>query len=182
MQEVMQWGDGIAQYIKMFKHIRVKPPQRCKKCGCNKFYRWGKYERNVIEKHIEHRVPIARVRCVKCRRTSSFLPDFCISRVQYSAGFVLHMLSWLLGGLGAVAPGPPKSHESIWRRAYAYRQRFVRKEALWLIFLRGRGFGEISANKAGKSRELLTELNRLWEQGQLLCEFYAATGRHFMAK
>jgi len=182
MQEVMRWNKGVAEYIAGYKQIRMKMPPRCKKCGCNKFYKWGKYERNVVEEHTEHRVPIARIRCVKCKRTSSLLPDFCISRVQYSAGLVLRLLSWLLGGLGAVAPGPPSSHESMWRRAYAYRRRFVRKETLWLTFLRERGFGEIPPGRTERFREMLAELNRLFGQGKLLCAFHASTGRHFMAK
>jgi hypothetical protein len=186
MQVVMRWSEGVVEYIQQFKTIRAEAPKRCETCGCNKFYRWGKYERNVIEGHAEHRVPVRRMRCAKCRRTVSFLPDFCISRVQYSASVVFWWLSWALGGSGggaaAPTPKPPSAHESLRRRAYAFRQRFVSRENLWLVFLRERELREVSSSKKGRVRDIFRHIFALWQAGQLFYEFYRDTRRHFMAR
>jgi hypothetical protein len=175
LQDVLQWNGRIEEYLADFAALRVNSPGRCPECGCLKFHRWGSYKRNVVDKNKEYRIPVRRMRCAECRKTISFLPDFCVSRAQYSAGYIIHLISWVLGLLGAeaLAPGTPDARENLRRRAYLYRQRFVRKEKLWRQFLHGIKSGIAEIAKA---------LGSLWRKGKLLCEFYAATGKHFMAK
>ena len=180
MQHVLRWLRGIEEYIAGFGTLRVEFPQRCAGCGCSKFYRWGKYERNLIDDVTAYRVPIRRVCCTKCRGTVSYLPDFCISRVQYSVSFVMGLLQWLAAGVGP-APESAASQEHIRRRGYAYRRRFERGESLWLTFLRGLRIKMVPPKGKARTRELFFALRRLWEAGELLCGFNSATGRHFMA-
>jgi hypothetical protein len=186
MQRVMRWNGSVAEYLKHFSGIKIERPKSCNHCGCNKFYRWGNYERNVIEEDVEHRVPVRRFCCAKCRRTISYLPEFCISRVQYAAAFVMRLLSWVLGGVGggaqAPTPTPPNTHESLRRRAYAFRQRFVAKLNLWLVFLRETGYGGVSEAPERKIKEFFKALRSHWNHQELMSEFYEVTGRHFMAR
>jgi len=177
VQYVLQCDGRIEKYLADFTALRIASPERCPKCGCRKFYRWGSYKRNVVEENREHRIPVRRMCCANCRKTISFLPDFCVSKAQYSAGFIIHLLSWALGllggGAGAQAPGEPDAWENLRRRAYIYRQRFVRKEQLWRLFLHG---------IKGDIAEIAKKFGSLWREGRLLHEFHDATGVHFMAK
>jgi len=95
MQKILQWNGSVRDYQAEFKKIEVEKPKRCR-CGCVKFHKWGKYERYVIEEDGEHIVPVQRICCVQCRRTYSYLPSFCVSKMCYSADFVLKILSALI--------------------------------------------------------------------------------------
>jgi hypothetical protein len=181
VQKVLQCDGRIEEYLADFAARRVTGLERCPECGCLKFYRWGSYKRNVVDKNKEYRIPVRRMRCANCRKTISFLPDFCVSRAQYSAGYVIQLISWALGLLGAesLAPDAPDARENLRRRAYFYRERFVRTEELWRKFLHRFG---VDNNTQGGFGEIVKALGSLWREGKFLYEFYKATGTHFMAK
>ena len=180
MQQILRFGAGIKEYMEGFGSLRVTLPERCAKCGCGKFYRWGKYERNITDGANIYPISIRRACCAKCRGTVSYLPDFCLSRIQYAVSFVMRLLQWLLTDAGAVLE-PADSQEHIRRRGYAYRRRFEKGESLWLTFLRGRGLGKILGNVRERCKEIFSKLWELWCQGELLSGFNRETGRHFMA-
>jgi len=182
MQNVLQCDGRVEAYLAGFPSLRVPEPERCPKCGCRKFHRWGSYKRNVVEENKEHRIPVRRMRCAKCKKTFSFLPDFCISRAQYSSKFMLRLLTWVLGVLGegkrVPPPGAPDARENLRRRAYLYRRRFVRQQSLCREFLQRHGLASHARGFAG----IAEEIGLLWREGRLIFEFHAATGQHFMAQ
>jgi hypothetical protein len=179
MQIVLRWSAGIDAYIKDFETLRVEAPSRCARCGCDKHYRWGKYARNVVEATETYRISVRRICCANCRVTVSYLPDFCLSGIEYSARLVIRLLMWLI--FGAEAPVPGSGNEHIIHRGYAYRRRFERKESLWLTFLRGRTTEMVPVKGKGRTRGIFFSLHKLWRTGELLCSFNRETGRHFMS-
>ena len=174
MQKVLSWRKGISQYQSDFSNLRVEPPRRCESCGCTKFHKWGTYDRYVIEESGEYRVPIRRFRCVRCRKTCSYLPSFCVSGICYSMDVILNFLSALILKI-RFELGERK------RRAYALLQRFTSLENLWLVFLRSKGFGGFPADTKERKRAILTSLLEFHRKEQLLSSFLMETGRHFMS-
>ena len=173
MQMVLPWGKGIAQYKSEFKNMDFEKPERCPHCGCVKFHKWGKYERYVVEEGEEERISIQRVCCVKCLKTYSYLPSFCVSGVCYSVDYIITLLRALIlktrFELGELR-----------RRAYAYLRRFADFESLWLVFLRARGFGDFSPDKKERMMKIFTALLDFHQNTNLLAGFFQETGRHFM--
>jgi hypothetical protein len=174
MQFVLPWKDSIIRYKIEFENIEFEMPARCVECGCGKFHKWGKYARYVIEEHEEYPIYIQRIRCVKCLKTCSYLPSFCLSGLCYGLDFVMKILSVLLLKI-------PFSFGDMRRRAYAFLQRFVRSENLWLVFLRGAGFGGLPEDKKKRRLKIFTALLKVYHNGNLLSSFFQATGRHFMS-
>jgi hypothetical protein len=174
MQLVFVWQKGILRYQFEFNNMEFEMPERCPQCGCVKFHKWGKYARYVIEETAEHQIDIQRIRCVKCLRTCSYLPSFCLSGMNYGLDFVLTILNALLLKIRF-------SFGDIRRRAYAFLQRFVRLENLWLVFLRSTGFGDFPADKKKRATKIFTALLKIHQNGNLSSSFLAETGRHFMS-
>ena len=173
MQKVLQWTKSIPQYQAEYKNIKIEHPSKCHKCGCMKFYKWGKYERNVIDEDVEYLIPIQRVCCVKCNKTYSYLPSFCISGVCYSTDFIMAFLNALILKIGF-------EFRDVKRRAYIFLSRFVRLESLWITFLRGRGFGDFPTEKKERTVKIYTALQELHESKNLIAGFFQETGQHFM--
>ena len=173
MQEVLSYGKGIAEYQAGFLDMQIKRPSRCG-CGCAKFHKWGTYRRYVVEEEAEYQIPIQRYRCVKCRKTYSYLPSFCLSGHCYSADLVMKLLSALLLKIRFVLG-------EMRRRAYIFLKRFVRLENLWLVFLRARGFGDFPKNKQERTGKILGALLEQYAGEDFASTFLAETGRHFMA-
>ena len=174
MQLVLPWEKGIILYQSEFKKLQLEKPERCQKCGCAKFHKWGKYVRYVIEETTEHQVYIQRICCVKCLKTYSYLPSFCLSGISYGLDFVIVFLK-------ALVLKTQLSLGELRRRAYAYLKRFTTLENLWLVFLRARGFGEFSADSKERKEKIFTALMEFYENGSLLADFFQETRRHFMS-
>jgi len=174
MQIVLPWGQGIAQYQTEFADLQAEHPHKCPECGCTKMHKWGTYERCVIEEKGEHRILIQRIRCVKCGKTHSYLPSFCVSELCYSSDFVMTMLNALILKL-------QYSFEERKRRAYAFLRRFRDSENLWLVYLRARGFGDFLTDKTERTAKIFTALLKLHREENILSGFLRETGRHFMS-
>jgi hypothetical protein len=173
MQRVLSHEKGIPEYQAEFSNMRLEPPSRCS-CGCAKFHKWGTYRRYVVEEEAEYQIPIQRYLCVKCRKTYSYLPSFCLSGYCYSADLVMKLLSALLLRLRFVLG-------EMRRRAYIFLKRFVRLENLWLVFLRARGFGYFPKNKQERTGKIFKALLEQYAGKDFASTFLAETGRHFMA-
>lgn len=174
MQHVLRWSEGISAYQSKFKDMDFEIPERCTHCGCGKFHKWGSYKRYVIEEEGEHEIHIQRIRCVKCGKTTSYLPSFCLSGICYGLEFVIKILKALLLKTRF-------SFGELRRRAYAFLRRFTQAESLWLVFLRAGGFLDFPENGKDKRREIFTALLKIHQSGDLLASFFQETGRHFMS-
>ena len=173
MQTVLQWDEGIALYKSSFKQIKLQHPERCHECGCTKFHKWGKYERFVIEKDADHYVPIQRIRCVKCRKTYSYLPSFCISRSYYSVELIMNFLETLILRVR-------REIKEMRRQAYRFKKLFIRLENTWITYLRIRGIRDFPAKGNERTVKIFTALLKIYESENLLAGFLRETGRHFM--
>jgi len=176
MQFVLTWKKGIPRYKSDFKTIEFEIPERCPQCGCGKFHKWGKYVRHVIEETADTPIYIQRIRCVKCLKTYSYLPSFCLSGICYGLDFVMEILKALL------LKTPFSFGDMMRRRAYAFLQRFVRSENLWLVFLRSIGFKDFPADKKERGTKIFTALLEIHQNKNLLSSFFRETGRHFMSE
>ena len=172
MQILLQWSKCIPEYQENFKDLQLEKPEKCR-CGCVKFHKWGKYERDVVEENKDYRVPIKRICCVKCRATYSYLPSFCVSKTSYSANFIMLFLKVLILKT-KYELGETK------RIAYIYLKRFTQLENLWLVFLRVREFGYLPTNKKEKRIKIFSELLRIYESKNFMTCFLQETGRYFM--
>jgi hypothetical protein len=79
-------------------------PERCPHPECQasrRLIRWGSYERWVCTETGDYRLRIQRVRCTKCGRTHSLLPDFLHPFRHYELA-LLQRVVWLylIVGLG----------------------------------------------------------------------------------
>jgi hypothetical protein len=174
MQFVLPWKKGVAPYESEFSDLEVKRPERCPHCGCGKFHKWGKYERYVVEEESDARIPVRRIRCVKCGGTFSYLPSFCLSGISCSADFLMRLLGVLILKT-RVSLGEWK------RRAFLFLRRFARLENLWLTFLRARGFGDFPADKRARLRKIFAALLEFHRNGSLSADFLRETGRRLMS-
>lgn len=174
MQEVLIWEKGIEEYQTGFARRQKERPCRCRECGCTKLHRWGSYMRYVAEESRAYRIPVQRYRCVRCLRTYSSLPSFCLKRLGYSADMIMKLLEALILGIQKVA-------EELKRQAYIYLKRFARLESLWLFFLRGKGFGSLPQDRKERRAKIFVALLEQYGNKAFAANFLAETGRHFMA-
>ena len=174
MQMVLVWTKGITEYKSEFKNITFESPEKCSLCGCVKFHKWGKYVRYVIEKGADHRIFIQRICCVKCLKTYSYLPSFCVSGVCYGVDYIMTFLSVLILKLRYEL-------DELKRRAYMFLRRFAEYENLWLVFLRTRALGEYPSLKKERQVKIFTALLEYHKNGTLMPDFLRETGQHFMS-
>ena len=172
MQKILQWTGSISEYQEGFKNLKLEKPEKCS-CGCAKFHKWGIYERYADAEKESYRVPIQRICCIKCKKTYSYLPSFCVSGFCYSVDFIITILKALILKI-KFDFGERK------RRAYDILKRFVILENLWIAFLRTRGLGYITADKNEKRVKILTALLEIHENKNLMTSFLRETGKHFM--
>ena len=172
MQKVLQWERSIPEYQKEFKYLQLEKPENCR-CGCVKFHKWGKYERYVITENGEYIVPVQRICCVKCGKTYSYLPSFCVRNFSYGLDLIMAFLKALILRIRF-------DFDDRKRLAYAIRKRFVRLEKLWLVFLRARGFGDFPVTQKERTVKIFTALLKFHENKNLTLRFLEETGRHFM--
>lgn len=174
MQFVLPWGKGSAQYQEEYQDLETGRPERCPHCGCGKFHKWGKYERYIVEEGGEDRICIKRIRCIRCHRTYSYLPSFCLSGISYGLDFVMAFLKALLLKIKL-------SLGDLRRHAYVFLRRFVQSENLWLVFLRAKGFGDFPPGKRERITKIFAALLEFHKSGNLLAAFFQETGRHFLS-
>jgi len=174
MQMVLRWKEGVGEYRTKFRSIEIENPEKCERCGCVKFHKWGKYGRYVVEEDAEHWIFIQRICCVKCLKTYSYLPSFCVTGNYYSVDFILTFLSALILKIRFEL-------DDMRRRAYAFLKRFRELENLWLVFLRAKGFGDFPKDKKERMVKIFTALLEYHKTGDLLASFFKETGRHFMS-
>lgn len=174
MQFVLPWGKGVAPYKTEFSDLEIERPKSCPHCGCGKFHKWGKYERYVVEEKGDKRIYIKRIRCVKCCKTFSYLPSFCLSQISYSAELLMRLLSALILKMEF-------SFEERKRRAFFFLRRFVQLENMWLVFLRAKGFEDFPTEKQERQTKIFSALLKVHQDGSLLTGFLKETGRHFLS-
>jgi hypothetical protein len=174
MQKVLRWEKGVERYKKEDEKIKIEKPERCKKCGCKKFHKWGKYERYIISEEGDERIKIRRIRCVKCGKTYSYLPSFCISGMCYSLDFVIKILKALILKIKF-------SFGDLRRRAYEFLRRFLQSENLFVVFLRAKGVWDFHCDRQKRLKKILKGLLKFYENGSLLSEFLKETGQHFLS-
>jgi hypothetical protein len=174
MQKVLQWEKSISEYQNEFNNLQTDKPEKCK-CGCTKFHKWGKYERYVVDEKGDYLISIKRICCVKCRATYSFLPSFCVSKLCFSANFIMLFLKVLILKFNFEL-------SEMKRQAYVFLKRFTEKENLWIVFLRTRMFGYITSNQKERKIKIFTELLKIHKTKNLILHFFSETGLHFMAK
>ena len=79
MQVIMktQWAT-VEEYIAGSGHSRVRPPERCPRCGkLHTLEHLGYYQRGCTDSEGEVReISVRRFECANCGRTVSCLPDF----------------------------------------------------------------------------------------------------------
>ena len=176
MQRVYIVQYEVKEYIDKYVETSPEKPKKCCHCGCQKFHWWGKYERYVVDADAEYTISVRRVCCVKCGRTQSYLPDFCLSRKAYTFKFVMMLLELLLrfGRLYS---------ESMARQIYRYKRRFVDKRVMFVTFLRGRGtFQTMPSEPKEKINTIFNALVSLHQHRNLADAFLTDTGQHFLAK
>jgi hypothetical protein len=174
MQRVLSWSKSISEYETEFLSIQMEHPSGCAECGCKKFHKWGIYKRYVVEEDSDHEISVRRFRCVKCRKTTSYLPSFCIKGSYYSADLLMKLLSALLLKI-RFELGEKR------RQAYIFLRRFVRLESLWLVYLREKGFGEFPKDRKERAVKIYTALLRQYAHSAFMADFLSETGMHFMS-
>jgi len=83
--------------------------------------------------------------------------------------------------LNALLLKVPFSFGDMRRRAYAFLQRFVRSENMWLVFLRSKGFRDFPTDKKNRATKTFSALLKIHQKENLLSGFFRETGRHFMS-
>lgn len=174
MQKILEWKGSVSEYKAGFKKLELEKPGKCG-CGCVKYHKWGKYERYVIEEKAEYIIAVQRICCVKCGKTISYLPSFCVSKKSYSVNLIMAILSALILK-NRVELGDRR------RYAYVILRRFVGLEKLWLTFLRSKGFGDIPRVRKERGVKIFTSLLKLHETKNITSSFFGETGRHFMCE
>ena len=174
MQYVLEWEKGRERYKKEYDEMKTTKPERCQNCGCVKFHKWGKYERYVIEEEGEDRICVRRIRCIKCRKTYSYLSSFCISGMCYGLEFVIKILKALILKMKFL-------FGDLRRRAYEFLRRFVGSENLFVVFLRGKGVKKFPDSRKKRMEKILIELLEFHKKNKLSLDFFEETGQHFFS-
>lgn len=172
MQEIIQWEKSISEYQAEFESLKLEKPEKCK-CGCTKFHKWGKYERFVVDEKGDYPILIKRIRCMKCGKTYSFLPSFCVPKHCLSVDFIILFLKVLILKF-KFELGNMK------RQAYKFLKRFTESENLWVVFLRTKGLEYLPKDKRKRRRKIFILLLKLHKAQKLILSFFRETGRYFM--
>ena len=133
MQRIMATALTPEDYIATEGHRQVRAELACPQCGCRRgLHRHGVYGRNLtgaLGRVL--RIWVARFRCVACRRTVSYLPDFALSyRLVQAATFE----AYLERKLG-------RRDVQCWQGVLADYERRLRRHAMALWRVVGCGFG-----------------------------------------
>lgn len=174
MQEIIQWEKSVSAYRSEFENLKLEKTKKCK-CGCTRFYKWGKYARFVVDENRDYPILIKRIRCIKCGATYSFLPSFCVPRLCFSVDFIMLFLKVLILKL--------KSELGYMKRqAYKFLKRFTESESLLVTFLRTKGVDYLPEDKKKRRKKIFESLLKLHKSQKLISCFFRETGRYFMAK
>lgn len=82
----------LAEYAQRGKENDFPVFDQCPSCHCpsgGNVYRNGFYWRNSITEDLVLRIPICRLKCLKCKVSISILPDFLIPYFQYTLHTIL---------------------------------------------------------------------------------------------
>ena len=175
MQRVLSWEKSIREYERGFSTMRTNPPARCRGCGSAKFHKWGSYKRYVVDEDSDYEIPVRRYRCVKCWKTYSYLPSFCLRGLHYGTDLVMKLLSALILKARFVLG-------EMRRQAYILLRRFSQLESVWLVFLRARGFGSFPRGIKERRVKIFTALQAQYTGVGFQASFLEETGQHFMSQ
>ncbi len=90
MQNIIPVGCDCKYYSEHWREMAPAPPASCPFDGCRgKMHRHGFYWRSVIT-YVGYCLlfGVFRFRCTICKRTVSFLPDFCVPYKHFSTGVI----------------------------------------------------------------------------------------------
>lgn len=175
MQKIFNFCGTVEDYMGSFDKMEVPIPVCCDKCKCKKFYRWGTYPRFIIVEKSENEILINRIACSYCKKTISFLPDFCIPRFVYSMDFVMIILQMI------ICEGKRYSEE-LRELIYFYKKRFLLNINTFIVFLREKNLFDFPLDEKEKAIKIFVALSSLHREKKLLSSFFQVTTKHFMAK
>lgn len=98
MQNIVSFNCTVKYYAEHWREMAPDIPERCPFEGCRgKMHRHGFYWRRVIDYAGGcFFLGVFRFRCTICKRTVSFLPDFCIPYKHFSTDVVATVLHAVL--------------------------------------------------------------------------------------
>jgi transposase len=142
-------GVTLEEYARRGKDNDFPELERCPCCkGVVRMDKHGFYWRNALEREVELKIPIRRLRCPSCRKTASLLPDFLLPYFQ-------HTLRDVIAGIRRSLDG----RVSTWRQRYQFcRKRFLRQLNQVEMFFRAEGFREMLP---GDTREKAIKLMQM---------------------
>jgi hypothetical protein len=130
---VQHFAGSVKAYIEAFavRGSLFPLPDCCPHPDCqasSSLIRWGSYARSAVTKEAEYRIRVQRVRCKRCGRTHSLLPDFLHPHRHFALDWLRRVVSlYLLVGLGwrrllrrVQGQGPARSTVREWVASFAY--------------------------------------------------------------
>ena len=98
MQNIVSFNCDVKSYAEHWQQLRPEPPASCPFDGCDsRMYRNGSYPRSVIDYDgTPWDIGVFRFLCSDCRRTVSYLPDFCVPYKQFSVDVIGAVLGAVL--------------------------------------------------------------------------------------
>ncbi|MDN5317024.1 MAG: hypothetical protein PWR08_1148 [Thermoanaerobacterium sp.] len=88
--------DNIEEYLQKGKNYNfLSSPDRCPHSDCKckvKLKKHGFYHRYYLDGAVCIKITIRRYICPVCKKTVSFLPDFCLPNFQYSLNMIISSL------------------------------------------------------------------------------------------
>lgn len=98
MQNIVSFDCTVKYYAEHWRELAPEPPGSCPFDGCNgKMHRNGSYLRSVID-YVGCclLLGVFRYRCTLCKRTVSYLPDFCAPYKYFSVDVIAAVLHAVL--------------------------------------------------------------------------------------
>ena len=98
-KESIRFGTNVEHYIKHWSGLRPPGPTSCPFTDCDggAMGYHGHYKRCVILPNFSSEpFGVHRYRCATCKRTLSFLPDFCVPYKHFGSDIIFLVLQFLL--------------------------------------------------------------------------------------
>ncbi|MCW3491726.1 DUF6431 domain-containing protein, partial [Dethiobacter alkaliphilus] len=142
-------------YAELGKKNNFPELERCPSCrGVVRLKRHGFYWRNAIEGEQEYRIPICRLKCPSCEKTTSLLPSFLIPYFQHTLGHVVV----------DIHKGLTESVDQYRQRIQFYRRRYFQQLKQVEMFFRAEGFrGRLPGEPKEKAIKLLEMIRAFGE-------------------
>lgn len=162
----------LEQYAKLGKGNEFPVIERCPNCrGAVMLKRHGYYWRHAIERGVEYRIPICRLKCSSCAKTVSLLPSFLLPYFQHTLRQVVVDL-----------------HRGLTRLVYQYRQRiqfykqrYSRQLKQVEMFFRAEGFRERLPGRLKEKAIKLLEMIRAFGEATFVRRSRGHFKTNFMA-